>query len=83
MRREEEQRNGAGGDEKVERVKKLSLSEFSDANDEVEYWSARSIEEKLEAVEILRRRALKIKGFGRDSGDFKGLRRVLRVTRLE
>ena len=83
MRREEEQRNGAGGDEKVERVKKLSLSEFSDANDEVEYWSARSIEEKLEAVEILRRRALKIKGLGRDSGDFKGLRRVLRVTGLE
>lgn len=64
-------------------VRKLSLSDFSSATDEVEYWSARSIEDKLEAVEILRKRSMKIKGSERVHGDFKGLRRVLRVTRLK
>ncbi len=61
-------------------VKKMKLANISEAAEEIKYWSSKTIEEKIEAVEVLRKRLQKIEG---DNGDFKGLRRVSRVTKLK
>ncbi|MCL4512052.1 MAG: hypothetical protein M1470_13435 [Bacteroidetes bacterium] len=69
-------------DGKMKYVKRRKLADFSKDREEMDYWSSRTIEERLEAVEILRARWQKFNESKRGNGDFKGLRRVLRVTQL-
>ncbi len=64
-------------------ARKVSLNDLADSSEEREYWSSKTIEEKIEAVELLRNHFRKIKGTKRSNGNFKGLRRVLRIAKLK
>lgn len=63
-------------------IKIMTLTDFSADRSEREYWSSKSTEERLEAVEVLRARRIKIQGKKKGNGIIKGLRRVLRFTKL-
>lgn len=64
-------------------VKKMKLGNMSEAAEEIQYWSSKTIDERITALEILRNNLQKMKGTKRGNGNLKGLRRVLRVTKLK
>lgn len=65
------------------KVKKIRLDDLSSDSEAKSYWSSKTTEEKIEAVELLRNHFQKMKGTKRGNGNFKGLRRVLRVAKLK
>ncbi len=67
----------------VTHVKKMKLGDMSETAEEIRYWSSKTIEERIAAVEILRNNLQKMKGARRGNGSFKGLRKVLRVVKLK
>ena len=67
----------------VVHVKKIKLGDLSDGSEEKKYWSSKTVEEKIAAVEILRNHLQKLKGTKRQNGKLKGFRRVLQVTKLK
>jgi hypothetical protein len=56
---------------------RLSVARLTDPDDSVEYWLSRPVEERLRALELLRRT------FYGDTGAGEGLQRVLEVAKLE
>ncbi|MGA1345260.1 MAG: hypothetical protein ACO35E_04735 [Ilumatobacteraceae bacterium] len=54
----------------------MRKSALGDEIDEISYWSGVAAEERIAAVEVLRRRM-----YGGDDGARPGLQRVCRVTR--
>jgi hypothetical protein len=64
------------GDFQLDRTQ-FAVARLSDPDDAVEYWLTRPAEERLRAIELLRRT------FYGYTGADEGLQRVLEVTRLE
>jgi hypothetical protein len=63
-------------DTRLDRTK-FSVARLTDPDDSLEYWLSRPVEERLQAIEILRRTF-----YGYTSAN-EGLQRVLEVAQLE
>jgi len=63
-------------------VRKIELKDLESDQDK-DYWAGKTIEEKIEAIEILRNSFGKMKGANEESGSLKRFRRVLRIAKLK
>jgi hypothetical protein len=64
-------------------VKKIALRDLNGDSEEKKYWSSKTIEEKIAVVEVLRNHLRKMSRTNKVDGNFKRLRRVLRVAKLK